>query len=165
VSLVKVLSVVVVIVLLFAGWAWWSGDAQRINRRLGALTDEVEKTPGEGQLTTAFKAEAVAAFFAEPFRFRARQFDFETTDRSTLVRSVAAYRLRSEHIATDILHRHLEIDPVARTARMEILVRFAGGWGGRAAEAYRFQLDWIEQEGRWQIGYVDLIEIVRPLAP
>jgi len=165
VSLVKVLSALVVIFLLFAGWTWWSGDAHQINRRLRALTDEVEKSPGEGQLTTAFKAEAVAAFFAEPFRFRARQFDFETTDRSTLVRSVAAYRLRSERIATEILYRHLEIDPVARAARMEIVVRFVGGWGGRAGEAYRFQLDWVEQEGRWQIGYVDLIEIVRPQGP
>ena len=164
-SLVKVLTAVVVIFLLFVGWAWWSGDAQRINRRLGALTDEVEKAPGEGQLATALKAEAVAAFFAEPFRFRARQFDFETTDRRTLVRSVAAYRLRSERIATDILYRHLEIDPVARTARLEIVARFAGGWGGRAGEAYRFQLDWVEQEDRWQIGYVDLIEIVGPPAP
>jgi hypothetical protein len=162
VSLLRILAAAAALLLLAAGWTWWTSDAQRIERRLAALTDEVEKGPGEGQLTTALKAEAVAGFFAEPFLFRARQFDFETADRSGLARAVAAYRLRSDRIAADILHRDLAVDATARAARMEIVVRFVGGLRGRAGEAYRFQLDWIEQDGRWKIGYCDLIEILEP---
>ena len=159
-SLPKILIPLVALVALLVGWNWWTSDAQRIVRRLEALAETVEKSPGEGQLATAFKAEQVAGFFAEPFQFRARQFDFATDDRGTLARSVAAYRLRSDRIVPSVLHRELDLDPAARTAKMVVVIRFAGGFRGRANEAYRFQLNWVEQEAEWKIGFADLIEIV-----
>lgn len=159
-SLPKILLPIVALIALLVGWNWWTSDARRIASRLSGLTEEVEKRPGEGQLAMALKSEQVASYFAEPFRFRALQFDFETDHRGTLVRSVAAYRLRSDRIAASVLHRELEIDAANRTAKMVLLVRFAGGFGGSANEAYRFQLNWIEQQGLWKIDYADLIEIV-----
>ena len=159
-SLPKVALPLVAFVALIIGWNWWTSDTQRIARRLEALAEAVEKTPGEGQLATAFKAEQAARFFAEPFQFRARQFDFETVDRGALIRSVAAYRLRSDRIAPSVLHHELDVDSINRTAKMVALIRFAGGFRSRANDAYRFQLNWVEQDGEWKIGYADLIEIV-----
>ncbi len=98
------------------------------------------------------------SYFADPFEFRARQFDFETRDRQTLVRNVALYRLRSERISVRIFDRRLDLDPARGRATMLLTARFVGGLGGRGNEAYRFQLDWVEQEGRWKIDYVDLLE-------
>jgi len=159
-SLPKVLLPAVAVVVLLIGWNWWNADAQRIRRQLEALNEEVEKSPGEGQLATAFKAEQATRFFAEPFRFRARQFDFETDNRGALARSLVGYRARSDRIAPSVLHSELEIDQAGRTAMMVVVIRFTGGFSGRANEAYRFQLNWIEQEGEWKIGFADLIEIV-----
>jgi len=158
--LAKILIPFAAIVALIVGWNWWTSDARRIASRLEALTEEVEKSPGEGQLAMAFKAEQAARFFAEPFLFRARQFDFETEDRGALIRAVAVYRSRSDRITPSVLHRELDIDDAHRTAKMVIVLRFAGGFRGSASEAYRFQLNWLEQEGQWKIGYADLIEIV-----
>ena len=159
-SLARLLIVAAALLAVVAAWSWWTGDAQRIARQFEALADEVAKTPGEGNLAAVLKAEQAAGHFAEPFLFRARQFDFETDDRVALTRTIAAYRLRSERIAPSILHRELDVDSQARTAKMQLVVRFAGGLRGRADEAYRFQLNWVEQEGRWRIGFADLIEIV-----
>lgn len=159
-SLARILIAVAATLALVAGWSWWTGDAQRIARRFDALAEEVQKRPGEGNLAAAFKAEQAAGFFAEPFLFRARQFDFETDDRRALTRALAAYRLRSERIAPTILHREINVDAEARTAKMELVVRFAGGLRGNAGEAYRFQLNWVEQEGLWRIGFADLVEIL-----
>jgi hypothetical protein len=122
----------------------------------------VEKSPGENQLLAALKAEEAARVFADPFDFRARQFDFATRDRQTLIRSIALYRTRSERIAVHVLDRRLDVAAGERRATMALTARFVGGWQGRADEAYRFQLGWREQDGEWRIGYLDLVEIVPP---
>ena len=150
-----------VLVPLAAGlafWSWWSSDRQRIGRALRGLSEAVEKSPREGQLGAALKSREAVSYFADPFEFRARQFDFETRDRQTLVRNVALYRLRSERISVRIFDRRLDLDPARGRATMLLTARFVGGLGGRGNEAYRFQLDWVEQEGRWKIDYVDLLE-------
>lgn len=143
-------------------WQWWHSDARRIGRRLDQLLGSVEKAPGENQLVAALKAQEVGALFTDPFDVRARQLDFTTRDRQTLVRSVALYRLRSERIAAEVLDRRLDVAVQERRATMGLTVRFAGGWQGAANEAYRFQIGWREQEGEWRIDFVDLVEIVRP---
>jgi hypothetical protein len=152
--------VLVPIAAALAFWSWWSADRQRIGRALRGLSEAVEKSPGEGQLGAALKSQEAATFFAEPFEFRARQFDFETRDRRSLARNVALYRLRSDRIAVHIFDRRLDLDPAAREATMMLSARFVGGLRGRGNEVYRFQLNWVEQQGQWKIGYVDLLEIL-----
>jgi hypothetical protein len=159
---------VVLGVLLVAGslaaWAWWNGDARRIERRVSYLLERVEKTPGENQLVGALKAEEAGRVFAYPFDFRARQFDFATRDRRELVRAIALYRLRSERIAAQVLDRRLDVATADRRATMTLAVRFRGGWGSPTNDAYRFRLGWREQEGEWRIDFVDLVEIM-PAVP
>lgn len=158
----KVLAAGLLAVAAIGGWHWWHGDARRIGRQLDRLLESVEKAPGENQLVAALKAQEVASRFADPFDFRARQFDFATRDRQTLVRSVALYRLRSERIAPRVVDRRLDVAAEERRATMRLTVRFVGGWQGLDGEAYRFQIGWREQEDEWRIDSVDLIEIVSP---
>ncbi|MCZ6507496.1 MAG: hypothetical protein O7A04_05540 [Acidobacteria bacterium] len=148
------------VIAAFVAWTWWHSDARRIGRRLECLTESVEKSPGEGPLAAALKAEQVGRLFAEPFEFRARQFDFETRDRQALIRAVVLYRLRSERIVSRILDKRLDVDSAGRKATMVFTARFVGGWSGIGNDAYRFQLNWVEQQGEWKIEYVDLLEIV-----
>lgn len=148
------------LVLLFVAWSWWHSDGQRIARRVKHLTERVEKSPSEGQLVAALKSQEVVRLFADPFEFRARQFDFETSDRQALIRAVALHRLRSDRIVATVLDRELDIDKAARRATMFLTTRFAGGLRGLGNEAYRFQLNWIEQQGEWKIDFVDLVEIL-----
>ncbi|MDH3522997.1 MAG: hypothetical protein OES32_05360 [Acidobacteriota bacterium] len=164
-TLKKWLLALVALAVALAFGSWWSGDRQRIGRRLRGLADAIEKGPGEGQLAAALRSQEAVSYFADPFEFRARQFDFETRDRQSLVRNVALYRLRSERIAVQIFDRRLDLDPAARKATMVLSARFVGGLGGlggRADEAYRFQLNWVEQAGAWKIEYVDLLAILPP---
>jgi hypothetical protein len=155
----KIALILAVLIAVVVAWTWWHGDARRIGRRLEVLTEAVEKSPGEGQLAAAFRAEEVGRLFADPFEFRARQFDFETRDRRTLIRAVALYRQRSDRIVSRILDKRLDIDSPGRKATMVFTVRFAGGWLS-GNDAYRFQLNWVEQGSDWKIEYVDLLEIV-----
>lgn len=163
-TLKKWVLLLVPLVAALAFWSWWSGDRQRIGRQLRSLSEALEKGPGEGQLAAALRSQETVAFFADPFEFSARQFDFETRDRQALVRNVAVYRLRSERIAVQIFDRRLDLDPSARKATMIFSARFVGGLGGRGNEAYRFQLNWVEQQGRWKIEYADLLEILPGLS-
>lgn len=161
----KIALLLVAVIAVVVAWTWWHSDAQRIGRRLEDLTERVEKSPGEGQLAAALKAEQVGSLFAEAFEFRARQFDFETRDRQSLIRAVALYRLRSERIVSRILDQRLDVDSAGRKATMVFTARFIGGWRGIGNDAYRFQLNWVEQDGEWKIEYVDLLEIVPAMGP
>jgi hypothetical protein len=149
---------------LVVGWSWWNSDERRIGRRLDDLLERAEKAPGENQLVAALKAEEIAALFADPFDFRARQFDFATRDRRTLVRTIALYRMRSDRIAAQVLDRRLDVAATERRATMSLTVRFVGGWQGWTKDAYRFQIGWREQEGEWRIDLVDLVELVPAVA-
>jgi len=154
------LLLVVVLVAVLAAARWWTSDAQRIGSKLDYLIERIEKSPGEGQLAAALKAEQLGSLFADPFVFRARPYDFETRDRQTLIRTVASYRLRSERIGARVLERRLDIDGANRRATMTLTARFTGGWREFGNDALRFQINWREEHGEWQIDFVDLLEIV-----
>jgi hypothetical protein len=164
----KILLPLLAVVVVFLAWSWWQSDSQRIARRVKYLTERVEKSPGEGQLMAALKSQELGGLFAEPFQFRARQFDFETRDRQTLIRTVALYRMRSDRITAQVLDRDLDVDGAGRRATMYLTTRFAGGFGGLGGpgnDAYRFQLNWIEQQGEWKIDYVDLVDVLPTTGP
>ncbi len=164
-SLLRYLVVgVAVIALGITGWSWWHSDARRIGRELDRLMAQVDKSPGENPLTGALAAQEAAGQFAQSFHFRARQFDFETRDRQSLIRAIALYRNRSERIATQVLDEQLDIDAAAGRATMVLTARFQGGWQALTEDGYRFQLDWVEEEGGWRIAYADLLEVVQPVA-
>ncbi len=148
------------LLLVWGGWSWWQSDRRRIEGALADLMESVDKGPGESPLSAALAAQEAAAHFASDFLFRARYFDFETRDRQSLIRAIALYRNRSDAIATRIDDRQLDIDAAGRRATMQLTARFQGGWRAIGDDAYRFQLDWVEEDGEWRIAYADLIEVV-----
>lgn len=154
------LLVVAVLVAVLAVARWWTSDARRIGRKVDYLIECIEKSPGEGKLAAALKAEQLGGLFADAFVFRARPYDFETQDRQTLIRTVALYRLRSERIGAQVLARRLDIDAANRRATMTLTTRFTGGWRDLGNDALRFQINWREDDGEWQIDTVDLLEVV-----
>jgi len=156
----KLLAGLAATIAIILAWGWWSSDARRISSRLDDMIAAVAKSSGENQLNGALKAQEFAGHYAEPFVFRARQFDFETRSRQDLVRAVLLYRTRSERIATRVLDKRLDVDNATRRATMFVTARFVGGWRSGSDDAYRFQLNWVEQAGEWKIDYADLVEVV-----
>lgn len=141
--------------------AWYGSDARRIGRNLERLQTLVGKLPAESDLTGLGKSRKIAELFADRFEFRARQFDFATRDRGRLVSAIHQYRSRSDTIAMRIFDRDLQIDPDARRATTLFTAEFITGVRGTMGrEGYRFQVDWVELDGRWQADFVDLLEVI-----
>jgi hypothetical protein len=159
-----------VVLLLLGGWLlerWWVSPERRINRSIKRLQQLVSKTPGESDLVALGKARQVSEMFAESFEFRAEGFDFYTRDRQRLAAGVHRYRSLSEAISMRVREKQLTVDGQQRRATSFITADFvtrARDISGR--EAYRFQVDWVEQGDDWKIDFVELLEILEePMRP
>jgi hypothetical protein len=134
---------------------------RRINRNIARIESLVAKAPTEDNLTALGKARSLTELFADNFEFEAEQFDFSTRDRQRLAAGIHQYRSRSQAIAVQIRQHELSVSPEQGRATSHLTVEFMTRFqdiSGR--EAYRFQINWVEQEGEWLIDYVRLLEII-----
>jgi len=150
--------------LLAAGvltYFWWTSDSRRIGRLLDRCEDLVDKRPGEHDLSGLNKARRVGDLFASHFEVRAPQYKVMTTDRGELVRAVVRFRTRSESIHTRFSDRQLWVDAQLHRATLQTVVSFVTDIGGLAgSEAYRLQVNLAEEDGRWRIDFVELLEVL-----
>ena len=140
---------------------WCVSPERRIHRNIARIESLVAKAPTEDNLTALGKARSLTELFAETFEFEAEQFDFSTRDRQRLAAGVHQYRSRSQAIAVQIRQHELSVSPEQSRATSHLTVEFMTRFqdiSGR--EAYRFQINWVEQEGEWLIDYVRLLEII-----
>jgi hypothetical protein len=157
-------AAVALAVLLIGGWLavrWWVSPERRVNRNIKKIQELVSKTPGESDLVALGKARRLSEMFADNFEFRAAGFDFYTRDRQRLAAGAHQYRSFSQAIAMRVRQKELTVDKEHRRASTYLTADFvtkARDITGR--EAYRFRIDWVEQEGDWKIDYVELLEIL-----
>lgn len=157
---------IVAVALLLAGaggWlaVWYKHPIRRINRQLTEIEKLIAKPPGERNLTALNKARLVSELFADHFEFVADPFDFHTRDRQQLIRGIQQYRSRAQTILLQILDRDISVAAEQHRATSHITALFitkARDISGR--EAYRVQINWLEQEGEWRMDYVRLLEII-----
>ena len=161
----KRLQVTVALALLvIAGWMtvrWWVSPERQIGKSIKRMQKLVSKAPGESDLVALGKARNISEMFAESFEFRAEGFDFYTRDRQRLAAGVHQYRSFSQAIAMRVRDKELTVDEEHRRASTYLIADFvtkARDITGR--EAYRFRIDWVEQEGDWKIDFVELLEIL-----
>jgi hypothetical protein len=161
----KAIQVVIVALLLAAGgwWlvAWYTSPTRRIGRQLSEIEKLIAKPPGESNLTALNKARLAAELFADNFEFVAEEFDFHTRDRQQLLSGIHQYRSRSQTILMQVRDREISVVPEQHRATSYVIAHFitkARDISGR--EAYRFQINWLEQEGEWRMDYVRLLEII-----
>jgi hypothetical protein len=156
------LLVLVVVALAAAAW-WWSGadsDERRIQGQVDRLLELAAKEPGEGALAGLERANAITGLFAAELEVRARPLGFHTRDRRALARAIQGYRASSERIRAQAEERRLQVDRESRRAILHLTARFSGGLALGGRETYRFQVNWVEQDGTWLIDHVDLLEVV-----
>ncbi len=140
---------------------WYTSDERRINRNIERIRTLVAKAPVEDNLTALGKVRGLTELFAENFEFRADQFDFSTRDRQQLAASVHQYRSRSQAIGVEIRERDLSVSVEQGRATSHLTVVFMTRFQDISGkEAYRFQVNWVDQEGEWRIDYVNLLEII-----
>lgn len=157
-------ATVALAVLVMAGWmtvCWWVSPERRINKQIQQIQKLVSKAPGESDIIALGKARRVSEMFADSFEFRAKDFDFYTRDRQRLAAGVHQYRSYSQAIAMRVRDKELTVNEEHRRASTYLIADFvtkARDITGR--EAYRFRIDWVEQEGDWRIDFVELIEIL-----
>lgn len=140
---------------------WWVSPERQIEKGIKRMQKLVSKTPGESDLVALGKARNVSEMFADSFEFRAEGFDFYTRDRQRLAAGVHQYRSFSQAIAMRVRDKELTVDVEHRRASTYLVADFvtqARDITGR--EAYRFRIDWVEQEGDWKIDFVELLEIL-----
>lgn len=148
----------VAVVLIFV---WWNSDSRRIGRLLGRLEELVDKRPGEHDLTSLNKARLAGDLFATHFEVQAPSYGVTTNDRPELVRAIVRFRSRSESIHMQISDRQLWIDPELHRGTLEMAVSFVTGFGDLSGrEAYRLQVNLVEEGGNWRIDYVELLEVL-----
>jgi len=159
-----VVFAVAALLILFGGWLWfdwYTSPERRINAQLGEIQKLISKAPGENNLNALAKARAATELFADSFEFEARQFDFHTRDRQQLISGIHQYRSRTQTILMQLPEKDLSVDPQQGRATSQVTAHFitkARDIMGR--EAYRFQINWVEQEGEWRMDYVRLLEII-----
>ena len=140
---------------------WYTSPERRINRNISRIEKLVAKAPTEDNLTALGKARTLTELFAENFEFEAEQFDFSTRDRQRLAAGVHQYRSRSQAIAVGVRDHELSVSREQGRATSHLTIEFMTRFRDLAGrEAYRFQVNWVEQEGRWLIDYVRLLEII-----
>lgn len=160
----KTLTIVALAALVIAGWLlvrWWVSPERKINKNIQQMQELVSKTPGETDLIALGKARRISEMFADSFEFRAEDFDFYTRDRQRLAAGVHQYRSYSQAIDMRVHEKQLTVNEEHGRATSHLTADFvtkARDITGR--EAYRFRIDWVEQDGDWKIDYVDLLEIV-----
>jgi hypothetical protein len=152
------------VVLILGGWwwyGWFTGAERQIAKQLGEIQKLISKAPGEDNLKALAKARAATALFAENFEFEAPQFEFHTRDRQQLISGIHQYRSRAETILMQFPERDLVVDTEQHRATSHVtaqLITQARDLTGR--EAYRFQINWLDQDGQWRIDYVRLLEVI-----
>ncbi len=141
--------------VILGGWiflAWYDNDAREIGRQLKKLQKLVAKSPGEANLTSLSRAREVTSLFADPFEVVAEPFNFHTRDRQALAAGVHSYRSRAESIRMRIRERDLAVDKELRRATLHVTTDFVTDFRDlMGREAYRWQLNWVEQDGEWRI--------------
>lgn len=156
-ALLGLAALAAVAVFLF----WPDGDERRIKRRVVELQKLVSKTPAESDLEGLSRARRVSELFADELEFVAEAYGFRATDRRSLAAGVAGYRSRSSAIAMRVYDEELRIDSRSRRATLLLTADFVTGLDDLAGrDAYRLQLNWVEQEGEWRIEYVRLLEVL-----
>lgn len=152
------------VLLIVGGW-WWYGwftsPERQIDKQLGRIQKLISKAPGEDNLGALAKARAATELFANNFEFVAEQFDFHTRDRQKLISGIHQYRSRAQTILMQYPEKELSVDSEQGRATSHVTVQFitqARDIAGR--EAYRFQINWLEQDGQWRMDYVQLLEIL-----
>jgi len=152
------------LLILIGGWwlyGWYTSPERRINAQLGEIQKLISKAPGENNLNALAKARSATQLFADSFEFEAQQFDFHTRDRQQLIAGIHSYRSRAQTILMQFPDKDLSVDPQHGRATSQVTAQFitkARDITGR--EAYRFQINWVEQEGEWRMDYVRLLEII-----
>ena len=152
------------LLILLGGWwlfGWYTSPERRINAQLGEIQKLISKAPGENNLNALAKARSATKLFAESFEFEAQQFDFHTRDRQQLISGIHQYRSRAQTILMQFPDKDLSVDPRHGRATSQVTAYFitkARDITGR--EAYRFQINWVEQDGQWRMDYVRLLEVI-----
>lgn len=152
------------VALILGGWwwyTWYTSPERQIDKQLGQIQKLIAKAPGEDNLGALAKARAATELFADSFEFEASQFDFHTRDRQQLISGIHQYRSRAQTILVQYPEKELSIDTDQARATSHVTVLFvtkARDLAGR--EAYRFQINWLEQDGEWRMDYVRLLEVI-----
>ena len=157
-------AVALVVALIVAIWVfmgWWGSDQRRIKRLVKHLQKLVTKSIGEGNLGALNRAREITEIFADPFDFEAEHFDFRSSDRQSLAVGIHSYRSRAETIGMRVRDWQLDVDKPSRRATLHLTTDFVTSFRDLTGrEAYRWQVNWVEQDGEWRIDYVRLLEVI-----
>ena len=152
------------VVALAVGWGiygWHTSPERRINKQLGRIQRSISKAPDESNLTALSRARAASDLFAPDFEFVAEAFNFHTRDRQQLIAGIHQYRSRAQTILMQMPEKEISVDETSGRATSYVTALFitkARDLTGR--EAYRFQINWVDEDGEWRMDFVRLLEII-----
>lgn len=144
-----------------AAWAFTRfgpGDARVIRQKLGTLEDQIAKDDGESNLAGAAKARQIGELLTPQFEIVIVPYSETVTSRQELLRLAMAYRSRSSRVGLAFRDERLEIDPAARTARLDAVAALSGD--DQRRESYRVAFDWEKSGGDWLIRRIEVLEVL-----
>ena len=140
---------------------WYTSPERRIRGQLDRVQELISKAPAESNLTAMAKVRSAGDLFAGQFEFIAEPFNFHTRDRQQLISGILQYRSRAQTILMQLPEVDISVGSESRRATSHVTTVFitkARDLAGR--EAYRFQINWILEEGEWRMDYVRLLEVI-----
>ena len=150
--------------MVIAGWwffSWCTRPERRIGSQLHRIQELIAKAPTETELTALGKARAATELFASQFEFEAEAFGFHTRDRQQLIAGIHQYRSRAQTILMQLPEKEISVAPDHQRATSYVTVLFITQMRDLAGrEAYRFQINWLREDGLWRMDYVRLLEII-----
>ena len=138
-------------------------DTRRINKRLNQLAGTVEKTAGEGHLSTLAKSQQVVGYLTPDAVLRLHPVLPQQVTRRELSTVFYQVHSRVETLDFRIRDRRLEVDRPAGTANMRFTAIGTARWGARnESQIHEFHLRWVKQDREWYIDQAEIVQAIRP---
>jgi len=138
-------------------------DARRINKRLNALAETVEKRAGEGHLRTLAKSQEVVGYFTPEAVLQLQPLLPHQMSRRELSSLFFQVHSQVESLDFRIRDRRLDVDRRAGTATMRFTAGGTAQLGGHTeTQMHEFRLRWIKQDREWYIERAEIVQTIRP---
>ncbi len=147
---------------------WWLTrpcDERYLKSQLVRLARTLEKSGPESVFETAQRATAVANAMAEDVIVESGRPELGTVHgRADVRQAVAQVRASVHELQIDLFDVNTKLEPGRTTAVQRCTVRAVGRLHDRSERGTtEVEVRWIRQSVGWRIGYVKMVEVVRPL--
>lgn len=137
-------------------------EARKIEKRLDALAQVIEKNADDGQLSLLAGTQRITAFFAENAQMNLTPLYRAPINRRKLASLIFQAQSHAEQINLSLRDRQVTVADDAQTASQKVTVSGRITINGQTeTHVHSFLLDWIKVDREWYIQRVEPLQSIR----